>query len=108
MASLTSKANPTMSLAGPVALSMTKGSASRAVREALPASDIDGFGQQLGADWQDAVCRSFGGRDKTAGYRRSGGPRPAVAECRRVPPVLVDIEIRAQVSASLGRRHAVV
>lgn len=33
-----------------VALSMTRRSVSRAVREALPLLDVDGFGQQLGAD----------------------------------------------------------
>ncbi|OZV77407.1 hypothetical protein CA850_23490 [Micromonospora echinospora] len=34
----------------PVALSMTRSSASWAVREALPVLDVDGFGQQLGVD----------------------------------------------------------
>ncbi len=46
---------PYPSTAAAVALSMTESSASRAVREALPASDINGFGQQLGADGQDTV-----------------------------------------------------
>ncbi|GGY38428.1 hypothetical protein GCM10010363_19030 [Streptomyces omiyaensis] len=88
-----------------MALSMTKSSASRAVREALPASDIDGFRQQFGADWQDAVCPSSGARDKSAGYGRRWRPSSPVAECRRVPPVLVDIEVQARVSASRGCRQ---
>lgn len=72
----------------PVAPSMTRSSVSRAVREALPVLDVDGFGQQLGADRQDAVCCSSGARDKSAGYGRRLQPRPAVAEYRQAPSVL--------------------
>jgi hypothetical protein len=43
-----------------LALSMTRSSVSRAVREALFPPTVDGFGQQLDADRRDAVRRSSG------------------------------------------------
>lgn len=75
---------------------MTRSSVSRTVREALSASDIDGIGQRLGADRRDAVCRSSGARNKDAGYGPRLWPSSRLAECRRVPSVLVDIEFRAR------------
>lgn len=70
---------------------MTRSSVSLVVREAFPASNIDGFGQQLGVDRQDAVCRPSEARDKSAGYGRRW--RPSSRRCR-VPK-----------GASRSRRH---
>lgn len=89
----------------PLALSMTRSSVSLAVREAFPASNIDRFGQQLGVDWQDAVCWSSEARDKSAGYgrrwqlssRRCRVPAGASRSRRRPDP--------GSASASRGRRQ---
>ncbi|MCX4490005.1 hypothetical protein OG890_39660 [Streptomyces anulatus] len=68
-----------------LALSMTRSSASRAVREELPASKVDGKTPPAAPPRAGAKALATGA---------GGGRRPATAECWRAPPILVDIEIR--------------
>ena len=83
----------------PVALSMTRTSVSatrlplhrepeRTVREALPVLDVDGFGQQLGADRKTPRAARPRPGTRALATGAGCGPRPAVAEYRQAPSVL--------------------
>ncbi len=70
---------------------MTKNSASRVVQEALPASGMDGFGRQLGADWRNAECHSFRAGTKALPTGVSGGGDPAKKVAGRKQGLAVDV-----------------